>query len=113
MNFSKHRVLGRFGFLKNPLSIALLLFSATIGKGTKVYVPHWYQSLGMEQRVDQLENNVTSLLSNQQQLLERVTEIFNKLEAMNTHREEGESSHSVRGFHHKGGNHVLQNSRRN
>ena len=102
--------MGGLGSSKTPLSTALLLFSATIGKGTEAYVPRWYQSLGMEQRVDQLENNVTSLLSNQQQLLERVTKIFNKLEAMNTHREEGESSHGARGFHHKGGNHGSQNN---
>ena len=47
----------------------------------------------MDQRVEQLEQNVTSLLTNQQQMLEKVTELFTKLSSFNSHREEGESSH--------------------
>lgn len=59
----------------------------------------------MDQRVEQLEQNVTSLLTNQQQMLEKVTELFTKLNSFNSHREEGESSRSQpRGSHNQWGN---------
>ena len=94
-------------FIQYPLIIK-------IGKGQVLYVPKWYQSLGMDQRVEQLEQNVTSLLTNQQQMLEKITELFTKLSSFNSHREEGESSHGQpRGSHNQWGNRGSQQGETN
>ena len=75
------------------------------GKDPVLYVRKWNQSLGMDQRVEQLEQNVNSLLTNQQQILEKVTELFAKLSSFNSHHEEGENSHGQsRGLHNQWGN---------
>ena len=47
----------------------------------------------MDQRVERLEETVNSLQSNQQQILERLSEMFNKLSTMSTNHEEEEASH--------------------
>ena len=47
----------------------------------------------MDQRVEQLGQNVNSLLTDQQQTLDKVTELFAKLSSFNSHREDGEISH--------------------
>ncbi|KAI9199008.1 hypothetical protein LWI28_025853 [Acer negundo] len=63
-----------------------------IGK-TNIAIPKWYQSLGMEQRVDKLEQDGSSLVSGQQQIPEKMTEMF---ENMRMQMEQA--------LHHQGGN---------
>lgn len=64
------------------------------------YVPQWYQSIGMDQRVEKLESDVNSLMTGQLQILEKINELFGKLNSKNSlpeanmEREEGEPSNS-------------------
>ena len=46
----------------------------------------------MDQRVEQLEQSVSSLQANQQQILERLTELFNKFSTVTARWDEGETS---------------------
>uniref|UniRef100_A0A2N9GX58 Integrase catalytic domain-containing protein n=1 Tax=Fagus sylvatica TaxID=28930 RepID=A0A2N9GX58_FAGSY len=48
----------------------------------------------MDQRVEQLEQNMSSLMSSNQQLMEKMSEIYAKLSTIPINREEGEGSHS-------------------
>uniref|UniRef100_A0A2N9EXV4 RNA-directed DNA polymerase n=1 Tax=Fagus sylvatica TaxID=28930 RepID=A0A2N9EXV4_FAGSY len=57
----------------------------------------------MDQRVERLEETVNSLQSNQQQILERLSEMFNKLSTMSTNHEEGEASHGSGRRYNRGG----------
>ena len=68
----------------------------------------------MDQRVEQLEQSVSSLQTNQQQILERLTELFNKLSTFSTPHDEGETSHTSgrwfgHGIHHDG-SHTTNNN---
>ena len=47
----------------------------------------------MDQRVERLEETDNSLQSNQQQILKRLSKMFNKLSTMSTNHEEEEASH--------------------
>ena len=38
-------------------------------------MPQWYQSKGMDLRVETLENDVNSLTASQQQILEKLNEL--------------------------------------
>nr|POF00120.1 hypothetical protein CFP56_19082 [Quercus suber] len=58
-----------------------------IGNDKEIYVPKWYQSLGMDQRVEQLEQNVSSLVSGQQQLIEKMADIYAKISELSSRRE--------------------------
>ena len=51
----------------------------------------------MDQRVEQLEQNMSSLMSSNQQLMEKMFEIYAKLSTIPINREEGEGSHSRSG----------------
>ncbi|KAA8531825.1 hypothetical protein F0562_006458 [Nyssa sinensis] len=72
-------------------------FEVKIGKA-KSAVPKWYQSSGMDQRVENLEQIMESLSTGQQELLNCMADMFEKLStcmdnlANNTAREHGESS---------------------
>ena len=68
-----------------------------IGNDKEIYVPKWYQSLGMDQRVEQLEQNVSSWVSGQQQLIEKMADIYAKISELSSRREEGEGSHVASG----------------
>jgi hypothetical protein len=48
----------------------------------------------MDQRVEQLEQNMSSLMSSNQQLMEKMSEIYAKLSTILINRKEGEGSHS-------------------
>ncbi|KAF8378270.1 hypothetical protein HHK36_029609 [Tetracentron sinense] len=95
-------VIGGSGF---PRSNLILLFSFVlsvlfkIGKErTGLTVPKWYQSLSMDQRVEQLEQSMVSLSTGQQGILSRMTEMFDQLAArveqlaIQTSRESGDNS---------------------
>uniref|UniRef100_A0A2N9IK08 Integrase catalytic domain-containing protein n=1 Tax=Fagus sylvatica TaxID=28930 RepID=A0A2N9IK08_FAGSY len=51
----------------------------------------------MDQRVEQLEQSVSSLQANQQQILERLTELFNKFSTFTARWDEGETSQGQSG----------------
>ncbi|KAJ4953722.1 hypothetical protein NE237_030554 [Protea cynaroides] len=44
-------------------------------------VPRWYQSLAMDQRVEQIENKMESLSLGKKEVLNQITEMINKLTA--------------------------------
>ena len=56
----------------------------------------------MDQRVEQLEQNASSLVSGQQQLIEKTVDIYAKISELSSLREEGEGSHVASGKRHKG-----------
>nr|POF01502.1 hypothetical protein CFP56_45303 [Quercus suber] len=65
----------------------------------------------MDQRVEQLEQNVSSLVSGQQQLIEKMADIYAKISELSSRREEGEGSHVASGKRpegrwQQGGSHV-------
>ncbi|KAA8531814.1 hypothetical protein F0562_006469 [Nyssa sinensis] len=72
-------------------------FEVKIGKAKSV-VPKWYQSSGIDQRVENLEQTMESLSTGQQELLNCMADMFEKLStrmdnlANNTAREHGKSS---------------------
>jgi hypothetical protein len=57
----------------------------------------------MDQRVERLEETVNSLQSNQQQIIERLSKVFNKLSTITTNHKEEEASHDSRRRHSQGG----------
>lgn len=50
-----------------------------------------------DQRVEQMEQNISSLMKGQQQLVERMTGVFDKLARLSASRDEAEGSHTVSG----------------
>ncbi|TXG65836.1 hypothetical protein EZV62_007111 [Acer yangbiense] len=76
-------------------------------KNLGVTVPKWYQSLGMEERLQHVEHSVSSLSEGQQQILERITELFQRLpvnEGPRTVHEVGEGSMAPTGARDSNGN---------
>lgn len=61
-------------------------------------VPQWHESMDMDERVEKLESNVGSFMTSQQQILEKINELFGKLNSKDSplktiiEREEGEHS---------------------
>ena len=76
----------------------LLTFLFKIGP-QKEYMPKWYQSSGMDQRVEQLETAVQSLSSGQQAIANQMNEVLSQMnskfdEIVRLTRREGEASTS-------------------
>ncbi|KAA8529846.1 hypothetical protein F0562_034385 [Nyssa sinensis] len=75
-----------------------ILDTRWVKEGKKVNIPKWYQSLGMDSPVERLEQDVGSLMTGQQQVIEKITELFDKLAALTDQstkqpvREQAESS---------------------
>ena len=51
----------------------------------------------MNQRVEQMEQNTSSLMKGQQQLVERMIEVFDKLATLSANRDEADGSHTASG----------------
>ncbi|KAI9185119.1 hypothetical protein LWI28_004351 [Acer negundo] len=69
-----HVIAPPLGLVAPPPLICLL--AANQGKsGNTQYVPQWYQSTGMDSRVEKLEADVNSLTIGQQQILDKLNEL--------------------------------------
>lgn len=70
-------------FNQTPFSLSFLKIvcsSSIIGpRKNQQFVPKWYQSSGMDQRVEQLEQTVQSLSGGQEGIAKRLEELFSQL----------------------------------
>ena len=73
-------------------------------------MPKWHQKLGMDQRVEQLEQTVNSLITSQQ-LMENIIELFTRLNKSQPHHEGGSSQTVTLDTHERhggNGNHKIE-----